>query len=373
MANELDDIVKGYQKKLADGYQPKDYSAQYEAIGYNLTSAYDAQFDAQKEQLNAQKGQLMKDYRQQKSDAYVTARQNALKNNEALAAHGLARDAYGNNSSGASEQSRVRQDAALLKNISALNTNQQRGISEIDKSIAEAEYQKNLALSAALSQLDKEKLTAQQQEDQFARTYEVNAFDVLASQQASQAEHELGLRELAEQQKQNEIANQLSRDQLTEQQKQNEIANQLSRDQLTEQQKQNLLANQLAQKEYEEQVRQNTLANELARLEFAEQQKQNSASNSLANAQLTEQQKQNAIANELARLEYEELKKQNTAGNSLASAQLAEQMKQNAYNNALTEIALYGEVRTDSAAAALGIAKGTKLTKNQLKALGVKV
>lgn len=319
MTNNLDDIVKGYQEKITQGYQPKDYSKQYEAIGNNLKSAYDSQFNAQKEQLNAQAEQLVNDYRQQRSGAFVTAKKNAQANNETLAAQGLARDAYGRVSSGTAEKIRTEQDAALMKNINALNVGQQKGITEIQKSIADAEHQKNLDLAEALSQLDQERLTTQQQEDQFGRNYDLSAYEALVSQQATQAEQAL------------------------------------------------------AQKELEEKIRQNEIANQLERDRFTEQQRQNAAGNTLANAQFTEQQKQNALANELARLEFEELQKQNAAGNSLASAQLAEQMKQNAYNNALAEIALYGYVKTDAAAAALGLAKGTKLTKNQLKALGVSV
>lgn len=247
MATSFDDVIANYQKKITDGYTPTDYSKQYEAIGNNLRSAYDAQFAAQKDQMTAQKQELGQDYRQQRSDAYVTAKKNALLNNEALAANGLARNAYGASTSGVSELNRANADAALLKNINALNVGQQREEAEIEKNIAAAQYQKDLDVATALAELGREQLSATQQEEQFGRSYDVDVYNALVSQNATQA----------------------------------------------------------------------------------------------ANAQ--------------------------------AAAELAETQKQNAYNNALSEIALYGYVKTDAAAAALGIAKGTKLTKNQLKALGVSV
>lgn len=245
MATSLDDVVKNYQKKITDGYTPTDYSKQYQAIGNNLQSAYDAQFAAQKEQLAAQKEQLGQEYRSQRSDAYVNAKKNALLNNEILAANGLAHSAHGANTSGVSEMNRVNADAALLKNINALNVAEQQGTTEIDRSILAAQYQKDLDVATALAELEREKLSAQQQEDQFGRGYNLDVYNALVSQNATQAQ------------------------------------------------------------------------------------------------------------------------------NAQAAAELAETRKQNAYNNALSEIALYGYVKTDAAAAALGLKKGTKLTKKQLKALGV--
>lgn len=247
MSNDLTDLTNNYKKKLEKGYKPTDYSKQYEAIGNNLTAARDAQFQAQKEQLTAQKDQLAQDGRTQRSEAYVAAKKNALLNNEALAARGLARDMYGANSSGVSELSRANQDAALLKNVNALNVSQQQAAADLDRSIVNAGYEKDLAVAQDLADLRQQQLSAQQQEDRFARSYNLDTYNALVSQQASAAANDLALQELAEQQ------------------------------------------------------------------------------------------------------------------------------KQNAKANALAEIALYGAVKTDAAAAALGIKKGTKLTKNQLKSLGVNV
>ena len=210
MANDLTDFANNYKKQLEKGYKPADYSKQYTAIGNNLTAARDAQYEAQKQQLTAQKDQLDQEYRAQRSDAYVTAKKNALANNEALASHGLARDMYGKNSSGVSELSRANQDAALLKNINSLNVGQQQATADIDRSIADAGYEKNLAVEQDLADLRIQQLAAQQQEDQFARSYNLDTYNALVSQQTSAAANDIAMKELAEQQKQNAKANALA-------------------------------------------------------------------------------------------------------------------------------------------------------------------
>lgn len=247
MANDLSELTANYKKQLENGYTATDYSKKYDAIGQNLTTARNAQLEAQKEQLEAQKNTIAQNYRNDRNDAYVSAKKNALLNNEALSAYGLARDMYGEASSGASALSRANQDANLLKNINTLNVGEQQEKADIDAQIAAAVYENDLAVAEELADLKLQQLSAQQSENQYARSYNLDAYNALVNQAATEAANEISLQELAEQQ------------------------------------------------------------------------------------------------------------------------------KQNAYQNALSEIALYGEVKTDAAAAALGIAKGTKLTDNQLRALGVSI
>ena len=78
---------------------------------------------------------------------YTNARVNAIGNNEAMAAHGLAGGLYSSPTTGYSESSRIKQNLALQNSLNDANLQEQSARDDIALQIIDAGYtrDKNMA------------------------------------------------------------------------------------------------------------------------------------------------------------------------------------------------------------------------------------
>jgi hypothetical protein len=157
--------------ELKKRYTPTDWSAQYAGIQQSLKDALNAQYAAQKAQYEAQLPQIKQSYDAQRGNVYANARVNALGNNEALAARGLAGNAYASPMTGYSETSRIAETNALRNALNAAGLQQRTAEEGVQQGITQAGLARDQQVATTGADLQRAMLAAMQQENQFAANY----------------------------------------------------------------------------------------------------------------------------------------------------------------------------------------------------------
>lgn len=144
-------LIDQYKKKLRNGATGTDYSSLYETAADAMLNAQNASYQSRVHSLNEMLPQIKEDHDAARTDAYENARISAVRNNEALAALGLAGNLQTEYRSGVSETSRIAEDNALRQNINQLNANQLKEEAEVRQSIIDAEYDNSAAVADILA------------------------------------------------------------------------------------------------------------------------------------------------------------------------------------------------------------------------------
>lgn len=202
----LDDLINSYKQKVQE-YKPTDYTENFNKIGKNITDAYQKEYEGQVMQLDNEKLKQQKAARAQRTNTYADARVAAMNSNENLAASGLARGLKDAPVSGTSEKMRVQQDTSMQKAVNAINVQEQQMKDDIANKIMQSGLTKDLNVANALAENELKRMSTQQAEDQFAKTYEQNAISTLVNQYYSELEAQQRAAELAEQKRQTAISN----------------------------------------------------------------------------------------------------------------------------------------------------------------------
>ena len=147
-----------------------DISGMYSDIGRLIKGSSDAGLSNAKQQLYGQIPGVNQSFDALNAQAYTNARLSALGNNEALAAQGLAGNAYAGPQSGYSESSRVAQDAAMGNAINANNLARLNALQGIENQVGQATTAANAALLGQQGSLAQQQAQATQQESQFGRS-----------------------------------------------------------------------------------------------------------------------------------------------------------------------------------------------------------
>ena len=175
-------------------YKPYDYTQNYDNIAKARKAALDSAYEAQKATIDAQRPQLEQQYQNLRSQTYANARLNAIGNNEALAANGLAGNLYSAPTSGYSETSRIAENNALRNALASANQQQALATTALDNQILQAGLTRDQAYQSQLADLEAQRLNAAQTENQFAAQYNLNvqqANDAAAQQARQNALNEL--------------------------------------------------------------------------------------------------------------------------------------------------------------------------------------
>ena len=156
-------------------YTPYDVSKDYAKAEEAYRKAQQAAYDSQKSSIEYQKQQLTQDYRNQRSDVYKNARVNAIGNNEALAARGLAGNAYQNPRSGASETARINENVNFRNNLNLANRQEQSAKDALAQQLVEAGYTRDASIAEYMAELALQKSSAMREENQFATQFNYQA------------------------------------------------------------------------------------------------------------------------------------------------------------------------------------------------------
>lgn len=152
-------------------YTPTDWTKQYGQITDSALAGLDAAYQAQKAQYEAQLPQIKQSYDAQRGNTYTNARLNALGNNEALAARGLAGNAYQAPMTGYSETSRVSESNALRNALNAAGLQQRQAEEQVQQGITQAGLSRDQQAAGVQNAIQQQMLQAMQQENQFAANY----------------------------------------------------------------------------------------------------------------------------------------------------------------------------------------------------------
>lgn len=149
-------------------YSAPDTSAAYASAAQSYKAALDAAYQNVVQSAQARAEELAGEYATKRNSAYVNSRLNAVGNNEALAAMGLAGNLYATNTSGLSESSRIAQNIALRNNIQDVNLQEQKEKDELAKSIVEAGLTRDIQYAQYLAELQIQQAKQAQSDAQFA-------------------------------------------------------------------------------------------------------------------------------------------------------------------------------------------------------------
>ncbi len=131
----------------------------------NALTQYKAMLDAAYESAKAKNeldaGRVKEQYQGARGQAYVNARLNAIGNNEALAAKGLAGNLYADPLSGVSESSRVRQDVAMRNSINAATNSENTALDDLALQLLQAGYTKDQEYAKYAAEIAIKKAEAQ--------------------------------------------------------------------------------------------------------------------------------------------------------------------------------------------------------------------
>ena len=100
---------------------------------------------------------------------------NAIGNNEALAARGLAGNAYQNPRSGASETARINENVNLRNNLNLANRQEQSAKDALAQQLVEAGYTRDASIAEYMAELALQKSSAMREENQFATQFNYQA------------------------------------------------------------------------------------------------------------------------------------------------------------------------------------------------------
>ena len=156
-------------------YTPYDVSKDYAKAEEAYKKAQQAAYDSQKSDIDFQKKQLAQDYRTQRGDIYKNARISAIGNNEALAARGLAGNAYQNPRSGASETARINENVALRNSLNAAGRQEQSQKDALAQQLISAGYTRDINIAEYMAELALKRSEAMRQENQFATSFNYQA------------------------------------------------------------------------------------------------------------------------------------------------------------------------------------------------------
>lgn len=165
-------------------YTPYDYAKAYEAAEKAQRAAEEAAYNQTKANLDAQAQKLGQQYTRERSNIYTNARMNAIGNNEAMAANGLAGGLYSSPTTGYSESSRIKQNLALQNSLNDANLQEQSARDDIALQIIDAGYTRDKNIAEYLAQQAINRANSEAAENQFGANYNFNAWQ--AAQQAEQ-------------------------------------------------------------------------------------------------------------------------------------------------------------------------------------------
>lgn len=165
-------------------YTPYDYAKAYEAAEKAQRAAEEAAYNQTKANLDAQAQKLGQQYTRERSNIYTNARVNAIGNNEAMAANGLAGGLYSSPTTGYSESSRIKQNLALQNSLNDANLQEQSARDDIALQIIDAGYTRDKNIAEYLAQQAINRANSEAAENQFGANYNFNAWQ--AAQQAEQ-------------------------------------------------------------------------------------------------------------------------------------------------------------------------------------------
>ena len=156
-------------------YTPYDYAKAYEAAEKAQRAAEEAAYNQTKANLDAQAQKLGQQYTRERSNIYTNARVNAIGNNEAMAANGLAGGLY---------SSPIKQNLALQNSLNDANLQEQSARDDIALQIIDAGYTRDKNIAEYLAQQAINRANSEAAENQFGANYNFNAWQ--AAQQAKQ-------------------------------------------------------------------------------------------------------------------------------------------------------------------------------------------
>lgn len=151
-------------------YSPTDWEQEYNGIYSAQLAALDAAYLAQKARQEAQLPEIGQAYDEQRNRAYANARQLALAENEALAAQGLAGNAYAGPLSGASETARIFAGNALASALNAANRKQRSAEEAVGQNITEAGFKRDQEAADLASAIRKSILEQSQDEKRYVES-----------------------------------------------------------------------------------------------------------------------------------------------------------------------------------------------------------
>lgn len=196
--SEYKELMEQYRKKLLEG--TSDYSQLYKTSAEALMDAQNAIYQSKVADLEAELPAIGGAYDTARSKAYRNAKLTAGRDNEALAAMGLAGNLQQSARSGLSESSRIAADNALRENINLLNDAQIAAEADVRKQIRDAGTAQEQALAGIFA--DHAEKQAAYEKDQ--RDYELKLQEQEYAKQQDQRDYELKLaqQEYAKQQDQ---------------------------------------------------------------------------------------------------------------------------------------------------------------------------
>ena len=162
-------------------YQKYDYNADYEQAKQEQQKAQDAAYNSTVSELNAQSDKLSQQYDSARQQIYKNALISAQGAREVMAARGLT-------SSGVSETSNIRRQIALQNSLNQANLQEQNQKNDIAQKIIQAGYTRDQNMAQYLAQAILSKSNAQAQEQQYAASYDFNAWQAQQEADRYQAE-----------------------------------------------------------------------------------------------------------------------------------------------------------------------------------------
>lgn len=153
----------------APEYKKYDHSAAYQQAEEEQRKAQDAAYNSAVSELNAQSDKLSKQYDTARQGVYKNALISAQGAKEVMAARGLA-------SSGASETSNISRQIALQNTLNQANLQEQAQKDDIAQKIIQAGYARDQNMAQYLAQAILNKSNSEAQENQYASSYDFNAW-----------------------------------------------------------------------------------------------------------------------------------------------------------------------------------------------------
>ena len=150
-------------------YKKYDHNAAYQQAEAEQKKAQDAAYNSVVSELNSQSDKLSQQYDTARQGVYKNALISAQGAKETMAAQGLT-------SSGVSETSNIRRQIALQNTLNQANLQEQAQKDDIALKITQAGYTRDQNMAQYLAQTILNKANSEAQENQYASSYDFNAW-----------------------------------------------------------------------------------------------------------------------------------------------------------------------------------------------------